>query len=188
LGDSRLNVPDALRVWHMAGWRHAFRAPPPVAGPAFGGDPGRWPEPWRSFFHKVPSGARLFITYPELGKDLAGQGDTARSAFWRLFLSYFQAPLGTFAFWPCALYEKRELQPSIPQFCETLSFFSPPVVACFGKTAHDMITAKTAIVPARHGLEATQFMACPDVQEMMRLPEDALREIVHMLLKALTRP
>lgn len=171
----------------MAGWRHAFRAALPVSAHALGGDPERWPLPWRDFHRKVPAGARLFITYPELGMDLAGQGDAARSGFWRTFLPLFQAPKGSFAFWPCALYENGALQPCIPQFHETLSFFSPPVVACFGHAAYDMITSDSAARRSGECAQATQFMACPDVQDMMRLSEGALREIVHMLSKALTR-
>jgi len=185
LGESRLSVPEDLRVWHFAGWRYAFVQPKDMPECLLGHDPTTWPHPWRGFFLKAPPGAKLFITYPELALDLAGNGDPARGAFFRRFLSLFQAPKGTFAFWPFALYEKELVQPYIQHFHEALGFFSPRVVACFGNETHAKITS---ILAQNHNptQNNAQFIECPSLADLISQPDTALREIVHILSKGLT--
>jgi hypothetical protein len=118
--------------------------------------------------------------------DLAGSGDPARGAFCRRFLSLFQAPKGTFAFWPFALYEKATIQPYIRHFHEALLFFSPRAVACFGKNTHARITNPLPEQDNTVRQKGVQFIACPELSELMSQHDSALREIVHILSKALT--
>lgn len=61
-----------------------------------------WPRNWRDRLKATPA-APIVWTYPELGEDLSGQGDKARSACLRELIGTLGLPRGSSAFWPLAL-------------------------------------------------------------------------------------
>jgi hypothetical protein len=82
----------------------------------------------------------LLWTYAELGQDLRGGGDRARSAGLRELIGRLQLPRGSSAFWPLTLEEgwARFLEagappPDSPFFLRGLARLRPQAVILFGE-------------------------------------------------------
>jgi hypothetical protein len=101
-----------------------------------------WPEPWRERLKKTLP-APLVWTYPELGEDLSGAGDKARSACLRQLIGSLALPKGSSAFWPLRLPsaprnlpdgQGAQNTPDDPRyFQEGLHLLRPQAVILFGE-------------------------------------------------------
>ncbi|MEF3698342.1 hypothetical protein [Desulfolutivibrio sp.] len=139
MDESRLNIPECLRAWHFAGIRHFFIEKKEKSNFSLQDQPSTWKAPWCEFFSKVPPTAFLFFTYYDLGKDLAGLGNSDRRTFWRRFIPFFHLPKGSIAFWPLAIFSQSTYQVQISDFFKTIAFFTPSLVACFGDDCEQSI-------------------------------------------------
>ena len=101
-----------------------------------------WPGPWRERLKKTLP-APLVWTYPELGEDLSGAGDKARSACLRQLIGSLALPKGSSAFWPLRLPAAPESLPDAQAaqdtpdesryFQEGLRLLRPQAVILFGE-------------------------------------------------------
>jgi hypothetical protein len=105
-------------------------------------DANRWPAAWADLWARTPK-APLIWTYAELGADLSGQGDKARSACLRELIGSLALPRGSSAFWPIALPEDQDssfspAQGSIPRescFLQGIRLMRPHGIIVFGPQA-----------------------------------------------------
>jgi hypothetical protein len=95
------------------------------------------PPAWEELLRKTPA-APLLWTYAELGEDLRGSGNRARSAALRELVGRLGLPRGSSSFWPLIL----ERSPSFPEtdpapeavfFQQGLNLLRPLAVIFFGE-------------------------------------------------------
>lgn len=79
-------------------------------------------------------GAPILWTYPELGVDLEGNGDPARSARLRELIGALHLPKGTSCFWPLRLPDEQP-EDAAGQFQAGLERLNPRAVILFGVEA-----------------------------------------------------
>jgi hypothetical protein len=121
--------------------------PPPsrreTASPSFpaGTSPGQSPLPsaWKELLEKTPA-APLLWTYAELGQDLQGRGEGARTAGLRELIGRLGLLRGSSAFWPLTLedswaqcLETGAPPPDAPFFLHGLLRLRPRAVIFFGE-------------------------------------------------------
>ncbi|NDY56558.1 hypothetical protein G3N56_07355 [Desulfovibrio sulfodismutans] len=150
MDDSRLNISEFLRAWHFAGVRHFFIDKTDDSILLNQHRPTQWKSPWCIYFEKVPASAFLFFTYYDLGKDLAGHGDSERRNFLRRFIPFFQLPKGSIAFWPLAIYVNSTYQEQIQDFLKTITYFSPSLIVCFGNDCELAINKASSVEQVKH--------------------------------------
>jgi hypothetical protein len=105
-------------------------------------DVERWPAAWTALWARTPK-APLVWTYAELGADLSGQGDKARSACLRELIGSLALPRGSSAFWPISLPDSED-SPSPPPnggmpqescFLQGIRLMRPHGIIVFGPQA-----------------------------------------------------
>lgn len=162
---SLINMPERLRIWRTAGIRHLFRSKFPdseisadgsgAEGPGAENldDPETWPAPWSLFFARVVKSPRFVFTYWELGQDLSGKGDPARSQLWRDLISSLSWPPGTVSFWPLSVFSQNSLLPELKMFHKGLKILCPERLVCFGGEAFQVLfpNESFAVGEARYG-------------------------------------
>lgn len=139
---------------------------PPVEGTPF-------PAPWDRFEKMAPAGARVMITYAELGHDLTGNADPARGQLMRNLLGYLKWPKGTAMFWPCSLPCEGRLVPQTRMFWAGAQRFACPTILCFGSEAMRVIYPQ--IQPGQDiiMLEQSSIHLLPSVGELLgKLPHE----------------
>lgn len=117
---------------------------------------------------------------------MTGQGDPARGLLWRKLIAMAATPRGTFAFWPCALPGRGGIEMSPDAFLHTLAHFDPAVVACFGPDTYRLISAACHRITQPAPSVLDRIRRFPDVSELVHSGDAPIRDIVHMLLNALT--
>ena len=156
--------------------------------------PTDWPQAWQGILARTRS-APLIWTYAELGEDLSGKGDQARSACLKQIIGSLQLPKGSSTFWPLRLtgYSASLIaSPEAPQtghneqsrfFQEGLSLLTPKVVVMLGA---DAITLSGLDVPL--SLPFTQvihrgvlYMLLPDFTTL--LSKSSLKERACVFLR-----
>lgn len=160
LHDSVLDVPERLRIWHLAGVRYFYldpeadeaavaheqaanqepqvveAAPPSPTRIVVRDDPATWPDPWPAIFAKAPTRPLLVITYPALGLDMTGRPDPRRGPMWRRLLQDCGLAGKNFvAFWPLNLPDSPDLERDKAIFLAGIRLFRPRTVAFFHDSA-----------------------------------------------------
>ncbi len=135
---SLIGLPERLRIWRTAGVRFFFK---PCPAPdqhrsepecvSFSA-PEHLPDPWPRYWEKISKTPRFVFTYYELGKDLAGFGDSARSKLWKDLLFALKWPQGTVSFWPFTAYINNTLEIQMEYFSYGLNLLSPERIFYFG--------------------------------------------------------
>lgn len=89
MGAGSWDIAESFRCWHGSGLSHIVHVQ---------GDED-WPEPWDRYWSKAQP-ARMVWTYPELGQDLLGQGDSLRRGLLAGLIKELAFPKGWITFWP----------------------------------------------------------------------------------------
>ena len=174
LDGSLIYVPEKLRAWQLAGIQYYIKE-----------NPVDWPHPWNGFFQKAPSAPVFLLTYWELGIDLSGRGDKARSLLWRKIIKALSLPSGMLCFWPPTEFDGTDLTANLDMFHRGLRHFSPNALFCFGKKALDNIFPKIDQQKSLHQLDLFQLLILPSPKELLesnRLFEttiDMLHKYIH---------
>ncbi|WFS62580.1 hypothetical protein LF599_00035 [Pseudodesulfovibrio thermohalotolerans] len=99
---------------------------PPRATPNF-------PAPWSSFLRFTKPGAKVVMTYMELGLDLGGQADPRRRSVLKNLQAHLKWPPGTINYWPMAALIDGTLQPNASMFWSGWELWHTPHIICFGE-------------------------------------------------------
>ncbi len=149
-----LKLSEHLRPWRDAGLLHVLALPsleqePLLAGVKAGHDEAKreelasfeWPSPWDVYWSKTCQGARVALTYYELGFDLSGSPDARRRQLFREIIKHLGwAKKGIVSFWPMAALNGTTLVPDPEMFWAGISKLGIKHVACFGNSAASIIT------------------------------------------------
>ncbi len=110
---------------------HSTQAPQPAAQTQSGVTPN-FPAPWSSFLRFTKPGAKVVMTYMELGLDLGGQADPRRRSVLKNLQAHLKWPPGTINYWPMAALIDGALQPDASMFWRGWELWHTPHIICFG--------------------------------------------------------
>lgn len=176
---SLINMPERLRVWRTAGIRHFLRSSAHVAeNPTDASavdapddadlrDPETWPAPWSQFFARTAKSPRFVFTYWELGQDLSGKGNPARSQLWRELLSSLSWPAGTVSFWPLSVFSQNSLLPEPKMFHKGLKILCPERLICFGGDAFQILFPQSTFAVGEMRYDAFPTLVLPAPHELI---------------------
>lgn len=142
--------------------RQQARPTPPPSAPDF-------PEPWNSFLRFTKPGAKVVMTYMELGLDLGGQSDPRRRAVLKNLQAHLKWPPGTINFWPVAALVNGALQPDTGLFWRGWQLWSTPHVICFGDEALRVILPDADPATTTHLMENVIVHKLPPLARLVGL-------------------
>ena len=132
--------------------------------------PAALTPPRQALLERTPR-APILWTYPELGADLAGQGDPRRSACLRGILGGLHLPKGTSCFWPLRLPVETPDE-AVAQFLSGLEHLHPRAVIFFGIDSIALcglpISLATPFTQHLHGGKV--YLLLPDLDKLIAEP------------------
>jgi hypothetical protein len=170
-----------------------------------------WPDIWQTLLTRTEP-APLVWTYAELGEDLIGFGNKARSACLRRIIGALQLPKGSSSFWPVCLNSPvedaafikklpfegskdtlQETDVDTPYFGENVSFFqaglhflAPRIVIMLGSAALALSGVNISMVPFTQQIyKGALYVLLPDFAEILSKPssqEDVISEFLRTAL------
>ena len=142
--------------------------PRPQAQPAVQPS-GDFPAPWSNFLRFTKPGARVVMTYMELGLDLGGQSDKRRSAVLKNLQAHLRWPPGTINFWPVAALVNGTLQPDTSLFWRGWQLWRTPHIVCFGDEALRVILPEADPTLTTHLLENVIVHKLPPLARLVTM-------------------
>lgn len=136
--------------------------PPSAPAPDF-------PEPWNSFLRFTKPGAKVVMTYMELGLDLGGQSDPRRRAVLKNLQAHLKWPPGTINFWPVAALADGALQPDTAMFWRGWELWRTPHVICFGDEALRVVLPDADPATTTHLMENVIVHKLPPLARLVGL-------------------
>lgn len=112
-------------------------------------------------------GARVVMTYMELGLDLGGQSDPRRRSVLKNLQAHLKWPPGTINFWPVAALANGALQPDTAMFWRGWELWRAPHVVCFGDEALKVILPDADVQAVTHLLENVIVHKLPPIARLI---------------------
>jgi hypothetical protein len=160
-------------------------APSSPARPA-PGQASNFPEPWSTFLRYTKPGAKVVMTYMELGLDLGGQSDPRRRAVLKNLQAHLKWPPGTINFWPVAAMADGALQPDTSMFWRGWEQWRTPYIICFGEETLRVMLPDADMNNRTHFLENVIVYKLPSIARFIdMLPHEqqlAVDDIVNIRL------
>lgn len=128
-----------------------------------------FPEPWNSFLRFTKPGAKVVMTYMELGLDLGGQSDPRRRAVLKNLQAHLKWPPGTINFWPVAALADGALQPDTAMFWRGWELWRTPHVICFGDEALRVVLPDADPATTTHLMENVIVHKLPPLARLVGL-------------------
>lgn len=120
-----------------------------------------WPENWRALLDRIRKGPVAW-TYPELGLDLTGRASPERRECLNQLLHSLHRRAGTHTFWPYALPEKPESDPTprLDIFWSGLRELGVKMLIIMGSTASNAIGLSGPDVRPLHSIRTNGCVIC----------------------------
>ncbi|EGB15476.1 hypothetical protein DND132_2272 [Pseudodesulfovibrio mercurii] len=126
-----------------------------------------FPDPWSAFLRFTKPGARVVMTYMELGLDLSGQSDPRRRGVLKNLQAHLKWPAGTINFWPVAALTGGALQPDTAMFWRGWELWRTPHIVCFGDEALRVVLPDADPQVVTHLLETVIVHKLPPLARLV---------------------
>lgn len=177
MDSSSLNLAVPYSPWLYSGIQYFF-IPRLNYSSADLSNPHKWPYPWNELFLKTSPNPSIIITYFYLSKDFTDAPDLNRKKFLLNFIFKLSLPKGSISFWPYSVYYDHKNHIKIDIFMQTLEYFSPSVIICFGEEHKDRIATFFSTSNIHRKIHMDHFLFLPSIETLYDYSSNELNSII----------